>query len=229
MSLVLNKKCVSALLPMKGHSERVPNKNIRDFCGQPLFFRVLETLDSSAMVDEIIINTDSAKIAEMALTQSEKVKIIRRPENLQGDFVPMNDILNFDLEHCRNDHILQTHSTNPLLRTETINRAIEKYFSDLPARDSLFSVTQWQTRLYWENGEAVNHDPKELLRTQDLPPLFEENSNIFVFSKDSFRSAGKRRIGTRPSMFKMDRLESTDIDEESDFILAEVLYSRRLL
>jgi len=212
---------------MKGHSERVPGKNIRDFCGEPLFFRVLNTLHGSRFVQQILINTDSPQIAEMALSQSAKVQIVERPKALQGDFVPMNDILEHDLAHCREDHVLQTHSTNPLLQIQTLDAALQQYFASLNTHDSLFSVTEWKTRLYWQDGHAVNHNPEELLRTQDLPPIYEENSNIFIFSKQSFRSAGNRRIGSRPQMFPMDRLEAVDIDEEADFILAEALYAKR--
>ena len=93
--------------------------------------------------------------------------------------------------------------------------------------DSLFSVTRIQSRLFWESGEPVNHNPEELLRTQDLPPLFEENSNIFLFSKTSFTAAANKRIGLSPKMFVMDKLEAIDIDEEDDWIMAETLYKRR--
>ena len=107
--------------------------------------------------------------------------------------------------------------------------AIKEYFSSLDNYDSLFSVTKLQTRLYDQTGEPVNHNPRELLRTQDLPPLFEENSNIYIFSKTSFYAAGSKRIGKKPKMFAMGKLEATDIDEETDFILAETLLKMGLI
>jgi CMP-N-acetylneuraminic acid synthetase len=88
-------------------------------------------------------------------------------------------------------------------------------------------VTRLQTRLYWEDGSPLNHNPAELLRTQDLPPVFEENSNIYIFSRASFDHAGRMRIGKTPLMFEMDRLEAVDIDEEADFRVAEALFSLR--
>lgn len=212
---------------MKGHSERVPNKNLRPFAGAPLFHRVAATLQASELVSAIVVNTDSEEIATSARGAFSKVVIHVRPEAIRGDMVPMNEIIAHDLGLREEEHFLQTHSTNPLLSRETLDAAIEAYFAALPGHDSLFSVTRWQTRLYWESGEPVNHDPKELLRTQDLPPVFEENSNIFIFSKEAFAAAGKRRIGNRPLMFPMDKLEAQDIDEEEDFILAETLYRLR--
>ena len=215
---------VIALLPMKGHSERVPNKNMRLFGGRPLFHSVAETLEACDCIETIVINTDSQIIADDACKHFSKVQIVDRPQNLQGDFVPMNDIIGYDLEMTAGEHYLQTHSTNPLLTSATVEAAVEQYFRSLVDHDSLFTVTRIQTRLYWESGEPVNHNPEELLRTQDLPPVFEENSNLFLFSKKSFAAVGNKRIGLKPIMFPMDKLEAVDIDEEVDFRLAEMLY-----
>ena len=82
-----------------------------------------------------------------------------------------------------------------------------------------------QTRLYWKNGTAINHNPSELLRTQDLPPVYEENSNFYIFSKDSFNNCGNNRIGLTPQMFEIDKIEAVDIDNPHDFIIAENLYN----
>jgi CMP-N-acetylneuraminic acid synthetase len=215
-----------ALLPMKGHSERVPDKNMKLFCGAPLYHAIIKTLLQSKYIRQITIDTDSKRIREDALKNFPDVSIIDRPENLYGDFVSMNRIIEYDLDQLPGEHFLQTHSTNPLLTVETLNNAIATYFRDLEIIDSLFSVTRWQTRLYWQNGEPVNHNPQELLRTQDLPPVYEENSNFYIFSKSSFRKSNSRRIGSKPRLFVMDKLESIDIDENIDFQLAEFLYSK---
>lgn len=216
---------VIALLPMKGHSERVPNKNIRDFCGRPLFHWVLESLLKSHHISDVVINTDSPLIAEDAKKHFPTVLIIERPESICGDFVSMNEIINYDLSQTNGEHFFQTHSTNPLLTTETINDAINNYFNKLMTYDSLFAVTKLQTRLYWGNGTPVNHDPNVLIRTQDLTPIYEENSNFYLFSRESFYSNENKRIGRHPQMFEVDRLEAIDIDELHDFKVAEILCS----
>jgi CMP-N-acetylneuraminic acid synthetase len=215
-----------AILPMKGHSERVPNKNMKLFCGAPLYHAILKKLQHSKYISQISIDTDSEMIREDVLRNFQNVTIIDRPEELCGDYVSMNRIIEYDLSRLPGEHFLQTHSTNPLLTVETLNNAIETYFNSLKNYDSLFSVTLWQTRFYWQNGDPVNHNPEELIRTQDLPPVFEENSNFYVFSKSSFLKANSRRIGSKPKMFVTDRLESIDIDENTDFELAEFLYTR---
>jgi len=152
---------------------------------------------------------------------------IRKSRDIQGDFVSMNNIINYDLNHLDGEHFLQTHSTNPLLRAETIDKAIEKYFEGLENYDSLFSVTKVQTRFYDINAKPVNHNPNELLRTQDLEPMYEENSNFYIFSKDSFENANNKRIGLKPQIFEVNKLEAVDIDEPEDFKLAELLYMHK--
>lgn len=219
-------QAIAALVPMKGHSERVPNKNMKRFNGMPLYHAIMNVLSHSKYVDKIVINTDSEMIAEDALKHFDNVQIIWRPQDIRGDFVSMNDIIAYDLSQLQGEHFLQTHSTNPLLTTETLDSAIQMYFDYLNQYDSLFSVTRFQTRFYWEDGKAINHNPGELLRTQDLPPVFEENSNFYIFSKDSFKKAGNKRIGLRPQMYEVNKLEAIDIDAPEDFQLAELLYKQ---
>jgi len=213
---------VTAFLPMKGNSQLVPNKNIRLFAGKPLFFHIVETLSSCKSIETVLINTDSPRIAELAKTFS-KVRIIQRPRNICGDTVPMNSIIDHDLTFVETEHILQTHATNPLLSPASVERAIDMYFSGLDTYDSLFTVTKRQTRFYRQDGTPVNHNPQELLQTQDLPALYEENSCLYVFSQNGFRAAGNRRIGKTPQMFSLNALEAIDIDEEEDFVLAEFM------
>lgn len=216
---------VTALIPMKGHSERVPNKNMRLFCGRPLYHSIIKALLKSEFISKIVINTDSDEIKKDAVTFFEdRVVIHDRPTSIQGGFVSMNKIIAYDIEKLQGNHFLQTHSTNPLLKTETIDRAVEQYFSALEEEhDSLFSVTAWRKRLYDGDGNPINHNPEELERTQDLPPIYEENSSLYLFSRTSFEWKN-RRIGRKPFMFDIPYEEAFDIDEEIDFRVAELLY-----
>lgn len=207
---------------MKGHSERVPRKNIREFHNRPLLCWILESLSNVDGVAEILINTDSDQIAEIA-QEHFQVTIIERPEKLQGDFVSMNKIIAHDLQHAGTDHLLQTHATNPLLQSETIKQAINQYFSAIDEDyDSVFSVTPVQKRFYNAEGDPIFHNPDSLKRTQDLEPIYEENSNIYLFSKSSFNKRN-HRIGKNPYLFEMNKLEAYDIDTQEDFMIAELL------
>lgn len=219
---------IVALLPMKGNSERVPNKNMRNFDGAPLYHAVMNTLLASKYISQVVVDTDCDVIEDDVKRNFSgcevAVKVVRRPERIQGDYVSMNDIISYDISQVEADTYIQTHSTNPLLRKETLDSAIESYLKRTDGVDSLFSVTKLQTRLYDKSAMPVNHNPNELLRTQDLEPLFEENSNFFIFSKDSFSEAGNKRIGLKPMIFEVNKLEAVDIDEPDDFVLAELLH-----
>ena len=215
---------IKALVPMKGHSERVPNKNIRLLAGKPAFHWIIESLSNSKYIDEIVINTDSDEIAKSA-SNNFKVTILERPDFLLGDMVSIQPLIEYDLSQTKGEYYLQTHSTNPLLTSETIDRAIEAFF-DQKEHDALFSVTSVKTRYYWPDGRGINHDPQKLIRTQDLEPIFEENSCFYIFSRETNQKI-KNRLGANPMMFPIHKLEAADIDEMEDFYWAEFLLNRR--
>jgi len=214
-----------ALLPMKANSERVKGKNFKLFCGKPLYKWMLDTLISVEAVDKIVINTDARSIlAANGLVESDRIIIRDRPEDICGDLVSMNLIIQNDIENIDADHFLMTHTTNPLLSEKTIQRAIDAYLNAISRgdADSLFTVNRIQTRFYDSQVRPVNHDPEHLVRTQDLEPWFEENSNLYLFSKESFLQT-KARIGASPMMLENAPYESTDIDTPEDWELGEVM------
>lgn len=212
---------ITALVPMKGNSERVPNKNIRLLNGKPVCHWILESLSQSKHVNEIIVNTDSKKIKEL-VAHFKIVKVIDRPDFLIGDAVSMQLLIANDIKYAKNEHIFQTHSTNPLLTTKTIDKAIETYFDNYEQHDALFSVTPFYQRFYFKNGNPVSHDPSCLIQTQLLDPIYHENSCMYLFSKETFKKANNR-LGNKPLFFEMDHLEAADIDEWHDFLWAEFL------
>jgi CMP-N-acetylneuraminic acid synthetase len=214
---------IAALVPMRHYSARVPEKNYRPLAGKPLFHHILSTLEDVPEVETILVDTDSPLIMEGIKENFPGVKTVSRPEYLLGEMVSMNDILIYDTSLIEADYYLQTHSTNPLLRSETISKAIQRFLENLPNYDSLFGVTRLQTRLWDQDGKPVNHDPNILIRTQDLPPIYEENSCIYIFSKEKL-IARQNRLGERPLMFEIPAIEAWDIDEELDFTVADTLY-----
>ncbi|NOH00694.1 MAG: acylneuraminate cytidylyltransferase family protein [Chloroflexi bacterium] len=217
---------LAALVPMRHHSQRVPGKNYRPLAGKPLFQHILETLRSVPEIDAVIVDTDSEPVMDGIQRLYPDVKLIARPEHLRADDIPMNDILLYDTAQVQADFYLQTHSTNPLLKAETISRAIQSLITNYPNYDSLFSVTRLQTRLYFQDGRAINHNPLELIQTQDLPPVYEENSCIYIFTRENLERK-KHRIGDKPLMFEIDADEAWDIDEELDFEICDFLMRKR--
>ena len=213
---------ITALIPMRHHSQRVPGKNYRLLNGIPLYQHILTTLQQCPEITQIAVDTDSEEIITGLIKSFPDVVVIPRPVALLADNVPMNDILMYDVSQVPADLYLQTHSTNPLLSSATISRAINTLLKSMPEKDSLFSVTKLQTRLYDEQGKAINHNPKILLQTQDLPPVYEENSCIYLFTVESLHK-NKTRIGASPILFETDPEESWDIDEETDLKMVELM------
>jgi CMP-N-acetylneuraminic acid synthetase len=226
MKGILMKTSIVAIVPMRHESERVQGKNYRIFSGRPLYHHIIEVLLSVDSISQIVIDTDSYFIMEDATKYFPQVTLLERPEHLQDGAIPMNDVLLNSVKAVEADLYLQTHSTNPLLCSETVAKAIERIKEVYPSSDSLFSVTRLQTRLWDSMTHAVNHDPAILARTQDLPPIYEENSCLYIFSRQSLE-ANRNRIGKYPIMYEIDRMEALDIDEELDFQVAEILFQKR--
>ncbi|HSG26385.1 MAG TPA: acylneuraminate cytidylyltransferase family protein [Anaerolineales bacterium] len=222
----LNAPKIIALVPMRHSSERVPGKNYRLLAGKPLYAHVIEALLGCPEISGVVVDTDSPVMMQGLRERYPRVTVLERPHNLRDGMIPMNEILLYDTAQVEADYYLQTHSTNPLLRSETISRAVQTFLSQREQYDSLFSVTRLQTRLYWQDGSAVNHNPGELLRTQDLPPIFEENSCIYLFTREKL-AARNHRLGDAPLMFEIDAAEAWDIDEELDFQIADFLMQQR--
>ena len=211
-----------AIVPMRHNSERVPGKNYRPLAGIPLYHHVIRTLSAVPEIDSIAIDTDSAFIIDDCADHFPQVRVLLRPENLRDGNIAMNDVLLNTLDQVDADIVLQTHSTNPFLKADTVSAALTLFNRPGNEFDSVFSVTRLQARLWDTETRPVNHDPTVLLRTQDLAPLFIENSCFFIFTPELLRQRGNR-IGSRPLMVEMAPLEAVDIDTEEDFALAAAI------
>ena len=220
-----------ALLPMKAHSARVKSKNFRDIAGKPLFRWILDTLLAVDEIEKVVINTDAREIlAENGLHDGDgdgRVMIRDRKPEICGDFVSMNLVLADDVENVASQAYFMTHTTNPLLAPETIAEMYARYRAGIAdgSADSLFTVNEHHTRYYTAEGAPINHDPANLIRTQDLPPYMEENSVGYFFNAESFARTNAR-IGTAPQLFVTPPLQSVDIDEPEDWFMAESLLMR---
>lgn len=216
-------------MPMRHSSERVPGKNYRPFGdGRPLFHHMVQVMLDCRQIDKIVIDTDSPTIKEQCERLFPDVIVLDRPQHLLGGMTPMNDVLLHDVTQVESEFYLQTHSTNPLLTQDTLNKAVDTFFANYPIYDSLFSVTRVQTRFWDSLARALNHNPNILIRTQDLPPYFEENSCLYIFEGKTLKER-HNRIGSRPWLFQIEKLEAQDIDEEIDFLVADMIYKQTRL
>ncbi len=191
-----------------------------------MYCHILDTLLACPEISQIVIDTDSPIILDGLKADYPHVVALERPAHLRADAIPMNEILAYDTSQVEADFYLQTHSTNPLLRSQTVSAAIQALLASYPAHDSLFGVTRLQTRLWDQLGRAINHNPAILLQTQDLPPVYMEYSCIYIFTRATLL-ARRNRLGDRPMMFEIEASEAWDIDNELDFTITDFMLKAR--
>lgn len=217
---------IIAIIPIKHESKRVPGKNFRLMNGYPLFYWIINTLLKIDEISTIVIDTNSHIIFDnlSKYFKSDKIVIYSRPKHLWPGNTPTNDLLMNVINDLKLDAdlYLQTHVTNPLLKEKTIKDAIYEFIEKNNEYDSLFSVKTHHTRLYNKEGCDINHNRFVLIPTQDLDPIYEENSCIYIFSKEILEKY-KARIGKNALLFPISDIESQDIDWENDFLITETL------
>jgi N-acylneuraminate cytidylyltransferase len=227
----MNKE-VSIFLPTRAGSERVANKNTRNFAGVEggLLAIKLEQLLSLFKVKEVVLSTNdqgSIKVAQNFLS-NPKLKLIQRPDHLAQSHTNLIDLVDYVPSVCNSEHILWTHVTSPLVNAEDYEVAIDLYFEKIAKNyDSLMSVKEIQNYVWSEKENKVlnkkDGDFKKWPRTQDLEKIFEVNSAIFMASKTVYKEE-EDRVGVKPYLLTHNSLQSVDVDWEEDFKIAEQLY-----
>ena len=209
---------------MRHHSQRVPGKNYRPLAGKPLYQHIVETLLACPEIGQVVVDTDSPPMIAGLRANFPQVLVLERPEHLRADHIPMNEILAYDTSQVRSRSLPADPQHQPAAAQHDGFAGHPGLAGRYPAYDSLFSVTRLQTRLWDQLGRAINHNPAILLQTQDLPPVYEENSCLYIFTRQNL--LGRRnRLGERPMMFAIEAAEAWDIDEELDFAITDFLMS----
>ncbi len=207
-----------ALIPIKLHSSRLPNKNIKPFFdGTPLMTFIQKTCLASRLIDEVYIYCSDESVRPYVV---EGVKFLKRPEYLDFDTCRANDIIREFMKTVDADIYINAHATSPFAKPETIDDCIANVSSG--KYDSAFCASSLQVFL-WLNGNPVNFDPDICPRTQDLPLTFAENSIAYVFTKETFTKYG-RRVGIKPYIHEVGKIEAVDIDYPEDFMIADSVY-----
>lgn len=215
---------ITALIPIKRNSQRIPNKNFLEINSKPLFYWIIDSLLNSEFVDEIVINYDDDYTLQEVSKYFDSIKFCKRPDKLLGDDISMNKIIESSLKDCTNETIIQVHTTSPLLKTKTIDKAIKFH---LDKKQDIFSVNKLYERFYDKDLRAINHDINTLVQTQDLEPLYVENSAFYIFTKENFRQ-NNNRINDKSDIFEVIFPENIDIDNFEDFELARIFLEKNI-
>lgn len=210
-----------AFVPIRLNSQRVEGKNLRLLGGQPLMTYLLATLAVAKNIDEVYVYCSNPAIREYL---PEGVKFLQRDERLDSNTTLGQDIYDAFTSEVEADIYILAHATSPFIRTATIENAVAQVESG--EYDSAFSAERVQTFAWWE-GEPLNYSLEYVPRTQDLEPVYVETSAFFIFRKEVWRTL-HRRIGEHPYMAVTDRIESMDIDNPDDFLLAEAIVAANL-
>jgi len=215
---------------MRKGSERVANKNTKDFAGISggLTYIKLGQLLEVEEISSIIVSTDDERVKEIASAfQSNRIKIIDRPAALASSSTSTDDLIRYVPSVIEEGNVLWTHVTSPFIDSRIYRKAILTFLSNLNICDSLMSVTQIQKFIWDENGPITYDSSVEKWpRTQTLKPIFEVNSGIFLANIKAY-TLTNNRIGSAPTLFATDGLAALDIDWNEDFELAEALWIKR--
>ena len=211
-----------ALIPIKLGSKRIPGKNIKPFYDStPLMHFIQKACLKAGNIDEVYVYCSDEAVLPYVLPG---VKFIKRPAYLDGDNINANDFIREFMKTVDADIYVNAHSTSPFAKPETIAECVERVASG--EYDSAFCVEAIKTFM-WTEGKPMNFNPDNFPRTQDLPLIYGETSIAYVFTKDSFLKHN-RRLGSKPFIKEVSKIEAIDIDYPEDFEIANAIYKEVL-
>lgn len=212
-----------AIVPMKLNNKRLPQKNTKSFTnGKPLCWYILSTLLTVKGVDEVYVYCSNPDIKEFI---PDGVKYLKRSESLDQDTTKMNEVLSCFADDVPADVYVMTHTTAPFISKDSIEKGLNAVLSG--EYDSSFAAKKLQDFL-WKDGVPFNYELNSIPRTQDLPPLFEETSGFYIY-KNEVMTKLNRRIGDKPYIVEVGEIESIDIDEPEDFMIADAIFNHIFL
>lgn len=217
---ISEKKEIVALIAVRGGSQRVPNKNLRNFAKTSLLELKINQLKKVKKIDEIIVNSDCDKMLDLALSLG--VTAVKRDDYYASSTVNMSEVYKHFAENINSKYIMYTNVTNPLVETESYKKAIDLFYKNIKEKDSLTSCHDIKEFL-WKEGEPLNYDPLNQPRSQDLPEIVALNFAISIIPRELMIKK-RNIIGNKPYFYKLDNVESLDIDTKLDFYTAEKLY-----
>lgn len=207
---------ISIVIPAKGHSQRVHNKNLYRINGKSLVYQACEKVLNCKSINSFYLDTeDEAIIKDCEDLTSQGLQIIQRPKELATNFIGANELMIYALhsiDHC--DLLLQTFSTSPLITAKTIDTCIEQ-FLDSKDYDSFFTVTVQQEYLWNEDGKPINFSPVKLPNSFQLDKLYVETHGLYGIFTDTLLKT-KTRIGYKPLLIPISLIEGMDINTEED-------------
>ncbi|MDC9565595.1 MULTISPECIES: acylneuraminate cytidylyltransferase family protein [unclassified Pseudoalteromonas] len=220
---------ITAFLPCRKGSQRIPDKNVKPFAGIEggLLKIKLDQLLGCSSIDSILVSSNDDRVLEFVKKINDsRVIIDHRPEHLGNSSTTTDELIRYVASLVHEGDILWTHVTSPFMTEEDYSSIIRTYFEQLNhGYDSLMTVLKLQGFI-WNKNNPVSYNRADLKwpMTQNIEPLYEIDSGAFLSSVDNYRQFNDR-IATKPYLLEQDKLKSVDIDWPNDFILAELLWN----
>lgn len=210
---------IVAFVPIKMNNERLPGKNTKAFDnGEPLIHYILSTLKSVKGLDEIYVYCSNDEICNYI---PDGVKFLKREEYLDFSTTSFNKVLTTFAEKVEADYYILTHATAPFISKESFEKAIDAISSG--EYDSALSVSELKEFL-WKDNKPFNYSPESIPRTQDLESMYCETCGMYAYSRDLILGEN-RRIGHKPYLLKVSKIEALDINEPVDFEICNAVYN----
>lgn len=224
-----------AIIPARGGSKRLPDKNIRDFCGKPMIGHILDTARATGLFEVIHVSTDSDKIAQTVIALGYRPDFPRPPE-LAQDTTPIIPVVRHALEEYRRrgrefEQVCLLYACAPLVEAEDL-RAAASMFDQLGGGKVVLSITPFAVPIEWayslgKDGAMTPVQPGMFnVRSQDLTTKYHDTGSFAFFP-------AARILNDVPHDdrdfhgFVLPRYKAVDIDDSDDWILAEILYRGR--
>ncbi len=209
---------VVSFIPIKLNNQRLPGKNLLPLNGKPTCQYIFDTISKIDMIDEKYVYCSDEHIKKY---MPDNLTFLKRDSYLDGYQVKGLEIIEYFVRDVDADIYILTHVTQPFTKSGSIKKALDKVISG--EYDSAFSAIALQDYM-WYHGKPFNYDMKNIVRTQDLEPIYMETGAFFIFRKDVFTEL-HQRIGNTPYIYEIDQFEAVDIDTAEDFEFAKAVAS----
>ena len=211
---------VVSFIPIKLNNQRLPGKNTMMLAGRPTCDYIFEAIcDVDIINEKYVYCSDESIISYIKPYEAKGLRFLKRDTYLDGFQVKGLEIIERFIKDVDADIYVLTHVTQPFTKSESIKIALEKVMSG--EYDSAFSAVELQDYM-WKDGKPFNYDMKNIVRTQDLEPIYMETGAFFIFRKEVFTELGQR-IGNKPYLHIIDQFEAVDIDTAEDFEFAKAV------
>jgi len=204
----------TALIPMRGGSKSIPNKNIKLFGGKPLCAWVLDAVKNSKFIDEIYVSSDSNRILEIVEKINKKVNLLKRSPSLAKDKTSTEEVMLDFASKFNFDNLVTLQVTSPFTTCKDIDNAIKSFKQE--GMDSLFTSVRVK-RFFWsDNMKPLNYNPRKRLMRQDFKGTLMENGAFYITNRNVL-SKYKCRLAGKIGSYEMPMINSMELDEIEDW------------